>query len=512
MRLSLEHWSIGYPYATVGLRDVPGVAGLVLLAVATVLVLVGLAIRRRTVGCDRAPGQLDRRTGAGVRAGARHPRGCGALQRRSGRRPSSAPATSRPPGLLSRSPRERSSPPPARALRIAAATLAIACFAIGAAKLLEDRYQRPDYTAVANFIERTARPADVVIDESAVLSPGPLSHLDTVLDNAAPGGALAGATAARPSLQRLRHLRDSRRRAPGARRSWRGGARIFLVTTHAGARFYAAAAVVSAGREPRLPRAARAGRPGVRGPGRSARMTLWAQSRRASGMRSTARSATAAARSAASRHEVGHQPELSRRQRSRARGVRVPAGARPRGSAAPHRCPGARGPSASASRDCAGCGPTRGSARRAGVTRVISASVPRTSAASAMWCITATLSTRSKLSSGKGIAVPVRPHRLDSRCSRAQHVEHALGGVDAGHVVPGVGEPGRERAGAAAHVEPAPAGAVGEHEGDALAQVVLDHVRGERLVVRRRDRVKVGAAHACHRPGRGRVLAQARAP
>ena len=68
-------------------------------------------------------------------------------------------------------------------VRIAAAALAIACFAIGAGKLLDERYERPHYTAVANFIERNAHRGDVIIDESAVLSPGPLSHLDTVLRN-----------------------------------------------------------------------------------------------------------------------------------------------------------------------------------------------------------------------------------------------------------------------------------------------------------------------------------------
>jgi len=71
-------------------------------------------------------------------------------------------------------------------VRIAAAALAIGCFAIGAAKLLDQRYERPNYSAVADFIEGSARPGDVVIDESAVLSPGPLSHLDTVLDPPGP--------------------------------------------------------------------------------------------------------------------------------------------------------------------------------------------------------------------------------------------------------------------------------------------------------------------------------------
>ncbi len=66
-------------------------------------------------------------------------------------------------------------------LRIAAAALAVAAFALGAAKMLEARYQRPGYQAVAELIERHARPGDVVIDESGVLSPGPLTGLDVTL-------------------------------------------------------------------------------------------------------------------------------------------------------------------------------------------------------------------------------------------------------------------------------------------------------------------------------------------
>ena len=96
----------------------------------------------------------------------------------SGARPCSAPATSRPRGrrcalavgalLVAAGPRAARSPRP---------LLAIACFAIGAAQArLTTATQRPNYKAVANFIERNAQPGDVVIDETAVLSPGPLSH------------------------------------------------------------------------------------------------------------------------------------------------------------------------------------------------------------------------------------------------------------------------------------------------------------------------------------------------
>jgi 4-amino-4-deoxy-L-arabinose transferase-like glycosyltransferase len=66
-------------------------------------------------------------------------------------------------------------------LRFAAAALALASFAIGAAKMLETRLQRPDYDAAASFIERTASRGDVVID-GANFSPAPPTGLDAALD------------------------------------------------------------------------------------------------------------------------------------------------------------------------------------------------------------------------------------------------------------------------------------------------------------------------------------------
>ena len=48
-----------------------------------------------------------------------------------------------------------------------------------ACKMLDERYQRPDYRAAADFVRPRRRPGDVVVDATAVLSPGPLSPLDT---------------------------------------------------------------------------------------------------------------------------------------------------------------------------------------------------------------------------------------------------------------------------------------------------------------------------------------------
>ena len=66
-------------------------------------------------------------------------------------------------------------------LRFVAVALTVASFAIGAAKLLQASYQRPNYRAVADFIDRHAAPGDVVIDETAALSPGPYGPLDLTL-------------------------------------------------------------------------------------------------------------------------------------------------------------------------------------------------------------------------------------------------------------------------------------------------------------------------------------------
>jgi hypothetical protein len=157
----------------VGLRDLPGVPALGLLGVAIVLVVVGVATRRAW--------RVDRRTALIFALALATPLGAAIFTAldittlfSTRNLAASWPALALAGGALVAAAGPR--------VRIAAAALAIACFAIGASKLLQDPYERPHYTAVANFIERHASPGDVIIDESAVLSPGPLSHLDTVLE------------------------------------------------------------------------------------------------------------------------------------------------------------------------------------------------------------------------------------------------------------------------------------------------------------------------------------------
>jgi hypothetical protein len=69
-------------------------------------------------------------------------------------------------------------------LSIVTAAAAIACFAVGAARMMEANFQRPDYQGVAAFIEEHAQPADVVID-GAVISPVPLTPLEVAMSSRA---------------------------------------------------------------------------------------------------------------------------------------------------------------------------------------------------------------------------------------------------------------------------------------------------------------------------------------
>ena len=55
----------------------------------------------------------------------------------------------------------------------AATALAIAAYAIGAVKMVDEDFQRDDYNGVSAFIDRSAQPRDVVVD-GASLSPAGL--------------------------------------------------------------------------------------------------------------------------------------------------------------------------------------------------------------------------------------------------------------------------------------------------------------------------------------------------
>jgi hypothetical protein len=176
VRLYLEHWAIGYPYAqsNTGLRELPGVAGLMLLALAALVVAAGLAYRWR-----------------GSRSGVWLPRRVILVL---------VLALATPVGECAFSAvgnhiigvRDLAASWPFLALSGAAAAgaagwrtgvvataLVLGAFAIGAAKMFEGRFDRPDYRAAAAYVAAHASARDVVIDESGVLvTPGPLTGFD----------------------------------------------------------------------------------------------------------------------------------------------------------------------------------------------------------------------------------------------------------------------------------------------------------------------------------------------
>jgi hypothetical protein len=181
----LAHWSIGYPYLypSTGLTDLPGPAALVLLGLGVALAGVGLALR---VSHRVRPPRLDlvdRRLVLVVALALATP--VGALLTSAigtnvfGVRNLAASwpglALALAAFLVAAGPR----------LRIAAVALTLASFAIGAVRMLDDGFQRPNYRGAAALIDRAAAPGDPVID-AAVASPGPLSGVDVALDEPHP--------------------------------------------------------------------------------------------------------------------------------------------------------------------------------------------------------------------------------------------------------------------------------------------------------------------------------------
>jgi hypothetical protein len=65
-----------------------------------------------------------------------------------------------------------------RRLGLAAAAVAVVAFAWGALRMLEARFQRPDYQGAADYVAAQANASDVVIDMTGALSPGPLTGFD----------------------------------------------------------------------------------------------------------------------------------------------------------------------------------------------------------------------------------------------------------------------------------------------------------------------------------------------
>jgi 4-amino-4-deoxy-L-arabinose transferase-like glycosyltransferase len=185
VQVDIEHWAIGYPYAqsptlpsvASGLRNLPGVPALVLLALALVVSVGGVADRVRRGGW---PQQLRSARGRRVTlmfalmlatpvgeilgsAIGNHIIGVRDL------------AASWPYLALAAAAFAFAA---GRRVGTAAAVLGLAAFALAAAKMLEARFQRPNYQAAASYVAAHARAGDVVIDETGGLSPGPLTGFD----------------------------------------------------------------------------------------------------------------------------------------------------------------------------------------------------------------------------------------------------------------------------------------------------------------------------------------------
>lgn len=175
VRVALEHWAFGYPYAFQPLRTLPGVAALVALGVA-VAVSAAAAVRRHTL---RWPAASDRRVlivalllavlagEAAVSVVSTNLFGVRNLA-------VAWPALALALGALLTASGPR--------LRYATALVAVAAFAVGAIRMLDDDNERPDYRAAAEFIDRSARPGDVLVDATGSVSPGPLTGMDATLE------------------------------------------------------------------------------------------------------------------------------------------------------------------------------------------------------------------------------------------------------------------------------------------------------------------------------------------
>lgn len=184
IRSSLVHWSFAYPYAVVvPVRIVPGVPATIALAIA-VSVAALAALIRGTRGEGLASVARRREVVLVVGLGLSVPVGAAVVTAVTTNLFSTRNLAASWPGLavatalllVSAGPR----------LRIATAGLAVAALALGAVHMLGDDLSRPQYDQVAFYINEHSRPGDVIIDETAIVSPGPLSTIDPYLHRRGP--------------------------------------------------------------------------------------------------------------------------------------------------------------------------------------------------------------------------------------------------------------------------------------------------------------------------------------
>ena len=175
---SFTHWAIGFPYATpiTRIRDLPGVAGLVLLGLALLVAFAGYIRGARPT--------LDRRVALVIVLALSVPVGeaiasaIGSNLLGTRNLAASWPAAALGAGWFLASAGRRAG--------AVAAGLAIAAFAIGVVKLFETDFVRPDFDAVAAYVDREAAAGDVVVDGAALSPAGIPTPLDVTTDRPHP--------------------------------------------------------------------------------------------------------------------------------------------------------------------------------------------------------------------------------------------------------------------------------------------------------------------------------------
>jgi hypothetical protein len=186
VRLSLEHWSLGYPYVQLGgLSALPGVPALILLALGALATVGGLIRQVANVGLARALRRIDNRVWLVIVLALSVPVGEALVSAVSthlfGVRNLAAswPGLALAAATIIWAAGER--------LRVLAATLACVAFVLAAQKELTPYYSRPAFDAAARLVEReSARTGGTIIDGTGPLSPGPLTGLDVVLSTRLP--------------------------------------------------------------------------------------------------------------------------------------------------------------------------------------------------------------------------------------------------------------------------------------------------------------------------------------
>jgi hypothetical protein len=183
VRISIQHWSIGYPFAfeSTRLRELPGMAAVVMFGLGLAVAVAGLAFAWLRVAPRTWLVRIDRRLVLVLALTLATPVGEAVVTAVStnlfGTRNLAVSwpwfALSVAALIVAAGPR----------LRFVAAALVIGSFAIGAVKMLDEGFARPDFEAAAALVDREAVRGDVVVDGAVGgLTPGPLSSLDVGLD------------------------------------------------------------------------------------------------------------------------------------------------------------------------------------------------------------------------------------------------------------------------------------------------------------------------------------------